>query len=478
MHVTVERCEVAGGLGHGITLGKLGFALVTENDFTHYFDPSNRLVIADSEDCPNVAGELPLTGLPPGGTSPRAVRFSRAPEQAKILGNKIRAMGGSGISVVGFGRDPTSEPFLEQWMVEASALVVADNLIEFNYLRPAHAAPTTEMLPKIAFGGVILGVADSLRVHDNVIRNNGVNHLYPVCGVFVYHGEDVGVENNQIHTNGPRVVGTGLSGNRAGICLLWVGRRLFETGPDAIAADAALQCFAARVRGNVVDQPAGRALEIYGLGAMFVEGNVLVSRGLVGGAPDTVGHCVEIQNLGQSPELILQGVVPSLLGFIPAPQLPRGELPLEPTYFDGRILFTDNQVHFRPAADAAHDIGCASRFQSYGDVAVLDNQFVTTFPTTRGDMVVDTLVQAWSTRTNNNRWEDPAQLIAGEYQTQLSASTTARMNFTALNQASRCIQVTISPNSPTVLNNPYIHNQTPTACDPEPAFAGLLAPAP
>jgi hypothetical protein len=49
------------------------------------------------------------------------------------------------------------------------------------------------------------------------------------------------------------------------------------------------------------------------------------------------------------------------------------------------------------------------------------------------------------------------------------------MNFTALNQASRCIHVTISPNTPVIANNPVDDNQTYTTC-PDPGFGSLLAP--
>ena len=105
---------------------------------------------------------------------------------------------------------------------------------------------------------------------------------------------------------------------------------------------------------------------------------------------------------------------------------------------DGRILFTANQVRFAPVGGTAQNIFCATRLQSYGDVAVLDNQFFTVFPAEGGTMTTDTVVTAWSTRTNNNRWEDPAGPSSA---TDTSALTVAAMNITTMNQATRCIEV-------------------------------------
>lgn len=475
--VTLDGNEIAGGLGHGVTLGSIGYSEITVFGYTGYFDTTGRLVIADDEDCPNVGGDLPLTALPPGGDEEVEVHCSPAPSKLRIVGNRIRAMGGSGIAVIGFGPDAAVDPYDHTWMVEANDLVVADNVIEDNYRRPSNKAVPDEMSHMVAFGGIVLGVADGLRIHDNRIKHNGRDHRYPVCGIFVYHGEDLAVENNLIDDNGPRVAGTGLAGIRAGIALQFVGRRVSAT-PGHYAVDPDNLMPAARVRGNVVHQPAGRALQIYGLGAIFVQGNSLVSEGLADAETPTLAHCIEIQNIGQSPEIGLEGVIPANLGYLPAPPLPQAPLPVAEDLLDGRILFTDNQVHFKPVASAAVDISWSVRLQSYGDVAVLDNQFVVTFPTEGGSINTDTSITAWSTRTNNNRWEDPILAIAeGVYQTDVSASTLARMNFTALNQASRCIHVNISPNIPAIANNPVDDNQTYTTCI-VPGFAALLEPAP
>jgi len=332
-----------------------------------------------------------------------------------------------------------------------------------------------------ALGGIILADADGLRVHDNLIQGHGVSHLRPVCGIYVLHGENVVIENNRIRANGPRAAGDAATGLRAGIALQLVGRRVITDtrAPTEVETDTFLP--AARVRGNVVNQPAGRALQVYGLGPMFIEGNVLVSEGPgVDATSDTTGQCVDIQNIGQSPELVTMGWIPSDLGFFPAPPLLYDPVPLglvDDRFVDGRILFTDNQVRFNPVESESTGIFCATRLQSYGDIAVQDNQFLVKFTDAGGSMVFDTTVTAWSTRTANNRWEDPAiEDPPGTFQTDTSLTTLGMMNITALNQATRCIHVDVSPSSPVTTNNPVDNNQTYTDCAGGGSLGGLLAP--
>lgn len=457
--ISLENNEITGGIGHGVTLGAarvIGYDV----DFTTHFATGGAFALADDEDCPNVAGDLFRYTDTISFDNPYGLALTSAPENLRITGNHIALMGGSGVAILGFTKLAHS---YTTWMIAAKDLVVADNVIENNYTRPAHRPPLPNMSEFVAFGGIVLGIADGLRIHDNVIQNNGRSHRYAVCGVFVYHGEDLVVENNLIRNNGPRVDDTAFAGNRAGIAFQFVGRRVFA-GFAGYVTDPDILMPAARVRGNVVHQPAGRALQIYGLGAMFVEGNSLVSEGLTGGEALPAAHCIDIQNIGQSPELGLEGAIPANLAFLPAPSLPQAALPVDEDFLDGRILFTGNQVHFKPVASAAVDIKCSVRLQSYGDVAVLDNQFLITLPVEGGKVIVDTSITAWSTRTNNNRWEDPIVELESEvYQTDISASTLARMNFTALNQASRCIHVTISPNTPVIDNNP-VRILTPRTC--------------
>lgn len=473
----IESCEIHYGIGCGITLGMAAVASEEAFDYRFAFDPIGRFVLTEGVTDPGSDASLLATRAPPGGGDPAAVSTPGRLVDVQIRSNRIRFMGSSGISVLGFWPIP-EDPTGPYEALVTHDFEIADNILEFNYQRPAEEGPPEGFEKLVALGGIILADADGLRIHDNLIQGHGASHLRPVCGIYVLHGENVVIENNQIRANGPRTAGDAALGLRAGIALQLVGRRVTTVArsPTEVETDTFLP--AARVRGNVVNQPAGRALQVYGLGPMFIEGNVLVSEGPgVDASSDTTGQCIDIQNIGQSPELVAMGVIPSDLGFFPAPPLLYDPVPLDlvdDRLVDGRILFADNQVRFNPVEGESAGIFCATRLQSYGDIAVQDNQFLVKFTEAGGSMVYDTTVTAWSTRTSNNRWEDPAiEDPEDTFQTDTSLTTLAMMNITALNQATRCIHVNASTSAPMV---PINDNQTYTDCAGGGSLAGLLAP--
>ncbi|MFZ6178944.1 right-handed parallel beta-helix repeat-containing protein [Nannocystis pusilla] len=442
--VLVERCEIREGLGHGITLGSVrrvpaAGGLPSTPPTT---PPDNSSAVDPGGDCPGVGGGL--SDFDAGDQASVRLLADLGPSDVRIYNNRIHKMGSSGISVLGFFPEEEGQVVKQ---IAASSLVIADNVIENNYAHPSERAPDEGLRAVVAFGGIVLADVERLRIHDNKVWNNGGDHRHPVCGIYVLHGENLVIENNDIRGNGPRVADDGgQSGHRAGIALQQVGRRVTPgERPSSFTVEAESGLPAARVRGNVVAQPAGRALQIYGVGPMFVEGNVLVSEGLVALSPDErrfAGHCVEIHNIGQSSELILLTSFPEFMTTFPRPALPR---PISPewTLHDGRVLFTNNQVRFSPVARAGLDVFSATRILSYGDVAVLGNQFFTSLAPDDGLLLHDTVVAGWSTRVTLNRWEDPPGRItrSGPHITTVSATTVGFMNVTSLNQATRCIHV-------------------------------------
>jgi hypothetical protein len=459
--VTIADNEIRYGEGHGITLGTITWEGLPD-DYTGWFYPAPEVVMGDEEeDCPENKGGPD----PPSLEDPIEAFPVAAPTNLRIVGNRIRSMGGSGISVLGFMPVPylETDPYL---MIESYDLVIAENIVEDNFKTQSSYDEVGTLLPVRAFGGVILADSENLQIRDNVIRHNGVDFIEPACGIYVFHGENVAIERNQIYANGERVPGIGKAGHRAGIALQSVGRRVTQGELLEVAADRFLP--AVTVRGNIVHQPAGRALQIYGLGAMLVEGNTLTSEGPgEQDIPNDYTDCVEIHNIGQGSELLLATTPdPAPIPLSPHPALYYiSETPLE-EFLEGRILFKDNQVRYSPVGED-NDIDCATRIQTFGDAAVLDNQFFTTFPAGTGKMETDTIVVAWSTRTNNNRWDDPALVVDEDpltFQTNASARTLAVMNFTTLNQATRCIHAELVDGSP--VPGPVAVNQVLTICDP------------
>ena len=467
--VLVEDNWIEGGSGYGITLGTGGTWGEVPGDLD-MFDPVGRFVLVAAGALYASKASLPLTAVPAGGGEPEEVSYGADCRDIRILRNTITGMGSSGISVLGFFPAPEGESD-EYVTLETPNVEIADNIIRGNCAYRLTSAPSLEHVAYAAVGGIVLADADHLRVHDNAILGNGAEEtIYPICGIYLMHGENVAVENNRVTGNGKHSTSeTPLVGHRPGIGLMLVGRRVGGL-PDAPILEGDVLMPAARVRGNVVHHPMGKALQLHGIGPMFVEGNVFVARarGFIS-ADDGTGRCVEIHNLGQSPELIDSGMIPGGLSFLPAPPLlwdAAEPVPVDPMFADGRILFTGNQVRYSPEGLETSGIKCVNRFQSYGDVAVLDNQFFVDFPPeTSGSVQNDTTVIAWSTRTANNRWVDPA--TTEPYYTEASATTAARMNITALNQATRCIHVIISGALPVIAGNPVDYNQTLTPCDDE-----------
>ncbi|MFZ6178946.1 right-handed parallel beta-helix repeat-containing protein [Nannocystis pusilla] len=477
--VLVEDNWIEGGSGYGITFGTGTAGDEVPGDLD-IFDPVGRFVLVAADDALyHSKASLRESAEPRGGGPLVDVGYGTYCRDIRILRNTITGMGSSGISVIGFHAAPEEE-FEAYDTMETPNVEIADNVIRGNCAYPFAGPPSPEHVDYAAVGGIVLADSDNLRIHDNAILGNGADEtLYPICGIYLMHGENVAVENNRVTGNGKRpTTDTPFLGHRFGIGLMLVGRRLGGI-PDAPIVEGDARMPAARVRGNVVHHPMGKALQLHGIGPMFVEGNVFVAKAR--GVPvvdDSTGRCVDIHNLGQSPELIDSALIPGDLGFLPTPPLlwdPAEPLPVDPMFADGRVLFTGNQVRYSPEGAETGGIKCVNRFQSYGDVAVLDNQFFVDFPPeTSGSIDNDTTVVAWSTRTANNRWVDPA--VAEPYYTVASATTAARMNITALNQATRCIHVMISGVSPAIAGNPVDYNQTLTACDDEEEEPVPLAP--
>jgi hypothetical protein len=151
-------------------------------------------------------------------------------------------------------------------------------------------------------GGISLGSCEDLAIVANRIEHNGETGAYPVCGIFVGHGECVEITHNVILDNGP--IGAGIAnqqiapGRRGGIVLDLVT----SFAPLDIITGAARSGVgnrpAARIHENVVEQPVGQALSAVAFGPLSCSDNAFSSE--LSGLSDRerFAGTVHIYNLG------------------------------------------------------------------------------------------------------------------------------------------------------------------------------------
>ncbi len=121
-----------------------------------------------------------------------------------------------------------------------------------------------------AYGAVVLADVEDLRFYDNVVENNGPDQNFPVCGLFVLHGEALDIERNRIINTGaktprggggtrcPASVAASSSPSPCPALPRWRSTTISSRGRTVVPA--------ARIHDNVVSQPLGQALFLQALG--------------------------------------------------------------------------------------------------------------------------------------------------------------------------------------------------------------------
>jgi len=108
----------------------------------------------------------------------------------------------------------------------------------------------------------------------NHVYENGPNAADPVCGVFIGYGNDLEVTDNVLAANGA-TTGDFERNRRAGIRGGFYVR--FAGALTTHFSTSTGKKPAIRVLDNRVDQPAGRALTVFGFGPMSIANNHLNS---------------------------------------------------------------------------------------------------------------------------------------------------------------------------------------------------------
>lgn len=434
------------GIGNGITLGSLQINDETgtkKNPWIGWFinidDPCSPCFPGDSLMPPPAKGiQIVLPAESAGWLYDITIEH-----------NRILDMGLNGIGVVGFF-DLLGQPEL----ITVAGLTIIGNEIHRCLQRPL-APIGAANVDHMGYGGIALGDVFSLTIRENLIEDNGPDHLEPICGVFVLHGEGIDISCNRIVNNGARTkqpAASAKEGRRGGINVVHC------TMPTAAASNGLP---ALKVHDNIVSAPLGQALSASVAGPVSVQGNQFTTHGVVQKANSPITSTVEINNLGKSKDLYGQflkfkSVVLHQLGLAPGPFLNNGIVffsvvgpgiqPTGQSLANGKVLFTDNQCVTDLFEAGLSLASSCVRIHTLDDLGFHNNQC-------DGDLLQDrviapTILFGISLRVCGNRFGE------GVNNAVFSAMTLGLINMTTDNQATHCLLVRPSPPAKWVVADP------------------------
>jgi hypothetical protein len=391
--VTVERCTIRGGVGHGITLGSLVWR--SDTTVTTGFGAGAGLV--------NMQDPCAPTGVLVKPVAVANTRFDASSagdlEDIRILDNLIQQMSANGISVLTIL--PLDEATGAGQRITTDRIEIRRNRIrgcvdQSSRLRDLSPAPKVKKLEpgEVELGGqftvsetrdaaIFLAEGNGIVIRDNEIRDNGAQDPRPVAGISILFGDAIVIEDNHIRNNGLRQSASipVADGSQAAIFVSLAGiatNRPTDTEADALG-------FSLRIAGNVVDHPNGPALTARATGPVAVTGNHLLSQGSNASA-QAAGYaaCVALTNLGPPAEAADLGPgEPSPDRWLMPPGTPEylGRQANGTTRIGqgGRILFSRNHVTLNWVEPASVGLALAASFSvmlcSQDDVTCTANQF-------------------------------------------------------------------------------------------------------
>jgi hypothetical protein len=435
---------VQGGVGNGITLGSVR-AIGPEGGE----EVIGWVVDRDDECFPCRPGDL---GVPPDeGDGPRFI--SDGPlRDILIAENRILDMGLNGIGVIGFF---DLERVRE--VVSVHGLRIVENEIR-RCLHRALAPIRRGFADALGYGGIALADASFLEIRENIIEDNGPDHLEPICGIFLLHGEGVEITENRIYNNGAKTnepASDARPGPRGGIYIaactpalldLGSGRELYSARAASWRREGDLGAAALRVHDNRVTAPLGRALTATTLGDVSIHGNHFTSLGVEPreGRAFLAPTTVQIRDLGRSPLLggaaAYTSVRRGMHVAMPTENIGTGlhERPTDAAVLErlggnGRILVSDNQVALRVREEQRVSTLASILVLSLGDTGFNDNEC--TVDLLEGGVISNALVFGFSVRLTDNRLDEglPNALFSG--------ITLGVMNMTTDNQATHCLLI-------------------------------------
>lgn len=491
LRVTIRDCHIEQGAGIGITLGSITFVKVRRSDLDK--NPELVLVEAVGEYAASDSGSLkngwqgmligfrhvtgdagcigvePVDPDPGGGDEVEVPVSEGMVEDVEILHNRVLGMGSSGIATYPLGLSPDGSI---GDAVAVSRLLVADNLVA-DCVQFEVNVDDSIVRAFFPVGGIALAVALDCVFRGNEILRNGSEFGGGTCGIGIVYGEDVRVTDNRIEDNGRYDPERAVAGPNSGVHLSAVRAGIGIKGAGVMAGG---DTPALMMHGNVVSQPAGRALRALALGPVMVNDNRLVggnrsrlfgelfqaathltyAKGLRGSGAgfdlDRVelvldllgGDAVNLVNLAVSTDLVLLQRVEGSDSFKLAtdfgqfvnPSKAVSHLPATNVSsrfrFGGPTMFHDNQVSLHQPLPGGPPLTlCSILLASFDDVGFADNQFAI-----EPDVlfaVVDALILGVTVRITGNRGQEAVPVFRSV------ASLALLWNTAALNQTTRSI---------------------------------------
>jgi len=422
------------GMGNGITLGHLVFVDANNNPR----DPGGWVIDIDDPCDPCRPGD----SGDPGGDPDGGGRFvsGGALDEIRIERNRIFDMGMNGIGVAGFFNLANVDEF-----ISIHILTIIGNDIRRNLRRSLAPIPQS-MLSSMGYGGIQLADVEHLTIRDNVIEDNGPDHLQPICGVYVLHAEGMEVSRNRILNNG-RKTGTSpvdapgaAEGPRGGIYAQFAIAPFTPVIVGQIQLPGPAGPPAAVIQNNVVSQPLGHALRITALGPVTVTANELMTLEMVFRlqplSPTFLASTVLILNLGIGAELL--GLLAAFTKTPPpitaAPQSGLDDQRLLQRFVNGTVQFSDNQVTLSLLERTTSLALSSVLILTLDDVGFHDNQCLCDL--TGSFVITNVILFGVTTRVMGNRFEE------GLFNALLSGFTFGIwFNHTGHNQATHCLVV-------------------------------------
>lgn len=459
--VRIVNNLIQGGMGNGITLGSIaqdsnGFIIVIIIPWVvNIYDPCDPCAPGD-------------TYVPPGGGNPGnpgGPEYTSAGPLYDILieRNRIYDMGLNGIGVVAF-----FDTKLSKEVISIDTLYILRNDIRRCLHRELAAIPNN-MLESMGYGGIALADVEQLVIQHNVIEQNGPDHLEPVCGVFVLHGQGVDITDNRIVNNGaktPEPANGAKLGARGGIIIMRATTPFIKNISQKVMWLEGTP--AVKIHDNIVSQPLGQALAVAALGPISVVDNQFTTLGAMirfnPVSPQFMAATVLILDLGMSDEIPWTSTSNSFKGLAysgfdySAEMGASGETDTivemeasgENIYMPsnnyttaigksrrlgrGNVLFTDNQVILDLQEKEIGFMLSSIAVFTLDDIGFLNNQSDISIDG-EGFAILDAFIFGISARVGSNRFKENWD------KTFYSALTAGLMNATTMNQSTHCLLV-------------------------------------